>query len=265
MGILMIKRNIRRKGVGFFSNFSYSGEMVKDLSQGQPRIQFLTSGILIPKSSMTIDAWLLGGGGGGAGMIGGGGGSGTTVTERGIELAAGNRYEIIIGSGGNAGSSEDSGWLHGHIGGIGKTTEAFGYRAWGGDGGGSKSFQGGIRYAPACGGHGGSGGGAGSRAEGGKGGAGGKDGGNGEDPSNGGYYGVGNRDSTTEFGEGGKLYASGGSGGSHDGTVIPASEGGGGATGEAGQPNTGGGGGGADNTRTAGAGGSGIVVIRKAV
>lgn len=265
MGILMIKRNIRRKGVGFFSNFSYSGEMVKDLSQGQPRIRFLTSGILIPKSSMTIDAWLLGGGGGGAGKIGGGGGSGTTVTERGIELAAGNRYEIIIGSGGNAGSSEDNGWLNGHIGGIGNMTEAFGFKATGGDGGGSKNFPGSISYAPAYGGRGGSGGGAGSRAEGGKGGAGGKDGSNGNDPSNGGYYGNGNGISTTEFGEGGKLYASGGSGGSHDGTVIPASEGGGGATGEAGQPNTGGGGGGADNTRTAGAGGSGIVVIRKAV
>lgn len=279
MGVLMIKRNIRKRANGFFTNFSYSGEMEFDLSSGQARIRFLTSGILIPKSDVIIDAWLLAGGGAGGRKsgttyMGSGGGSGYTVTEKGIVLKANQEYEIVIGAGGIPGTASSLSY-------TGGSTKAFGFTAGGGWHAGRRMLIGGhYEVFASIGGDGSSGGGVGSMEYGYSGGMGGSDGADGNGDSNTSYDvnekpGRGMGISTTEFGEGtGRLYAAGGSGGSHDGTIVPGATGGGGATGADGEPNTGSGGGGegaiigADGVVSyigPGSGGSGIVVIRKAV
>lgn len=278
MSVLMIKRNLKQRATGFFTNFNYSGDMELDLTSAQARIRFLTSGVLVPKKNVNVDAWLVGGGGAGraksgTSAMGSGGGSGYTKTVKGIELIAGNEYEIVIG----AGAVPPPIYVGGESGGD---TTAFGFFAPGGYSAGSRLYSDGWEISPSIGGDGASGGGCGSRAFGTSGGMGGSNGADGnnsnnpiEDDNEKPGYGLGI--STTEFGEGiGRVYAAGGSGGSHDGTIVPGAEGGGGATGADGEPNTGSGGGGEGavigedgivSYIGPGSGGSGIVIIRKVV
>lgn len=278
MSVLMIKRNLKQRAVGFFTNFTYSGEMELDLTNAQARIRFLTSGMLVPKKNTKVDVWLVGGGGAGraksgTSAMGSGGGSGYTKTVKGIELLAGNEYEIVIG----AGAVPTSFYVGGESGG---NTSAFGLFAQGGYSAGSRPYSDGFEFSPSIGGDGASGGGCGSRAYGTSGGMGGSNGADGNfsnNPNQDGKEkpGYGAKISTTEFGESaGRIYAAGGSGGSHDGTIVPGAEGGGGATGADGEPNTGSGGGGEGavigedgivSYIGPGSGGSGIVIIRKAV
>jgi hypothetical protein len=236
-------------------SFSYTGKYRTEMIGDMWYIYLLTDGALKMNYSKTIDAFLVGGGGGGGGAGGGqngagGGGGGYTLTQKNVDITAGERYEIFIGAGGKGGSYSVAGK-------DGGETKAFGLTALGG-----KGTTGNV------GGDGGSGGGS----EGGSGGS------NGSDGVAGSSYhtaGKGQGTTTRAFGEvDGALYAGGGGGGNRDrsGSGFPGGEGGGGSgsngwgDGSDGTPNTGGGGGGAgepdDGINDGGNGGSGIVIIR---
>ena len=243
------------------TDFTYTGSYsFSSDSNGDWRLEFLTSGIFTPKKPIKVDAFLLGGGSGGrnAGSNPGGGGSGgRTFTQKNRVLSAGTAYSITIGNGGAANTA-------------GGNTQAFDYTANGGSLSAS-SYEG-------C--PGGSGGGAGVHSGYTNAGVGGSNG------SNGGASGTwnggtGQGTTTREFGEaGGKLYAGGGGGGGGQYSGSPDGAAGGagggakgglkqGGTGYSAVANTGGGGGGAGKRNdggavSGGAGGSGICIIRNA-
>lgn len=266
-------------GGGSKLEFEYSGNYNERLEDGV--VELLTTGVLILKNNVTIDAFLVGGGGsGGQAAISsssftvqgaGGGGSGYTKTIKGIELTKGTQYTIVIGSGGAAviPTGSQLAGKDAQNGNTGGSTTAFGSSAPGGVGG----------YGDRNGGAGGSGGGSAISLDPNNGGS---DGSNGKSSSGSGGSGQGT--TTREFGEiTGKLYAGGGSGGGYkNGSNIPSAggDGGGGNGGwyqngsqsysTEGQANTGSGGGGGGSMPTpangyvagGAAGGSGIVCIR---
>lgn len=279
MSVLMIKRNIKKRANGFFSNFSFDGEKRNELSDDERRVYFLTSGTLTVKSPVVIDVFLVGGGGSGSGAsssiinyAGGGGGGGYTLVANDITLRAGEMYPIVIGDGG----------VKGYIlGGDGGSTSAFGYTADGGKGGGllEENDDGTATYRIFYGGAGGSGGGSGAELSSPYGWKGGELGSDGREyrPSNYPNYnrgiggkGQGRSTAIFENNEHGPYFAGGGSGGSSTPAIVTGALGGGGASGENGEPNTGGGGGGITKTTVDGTtktigpgnGGSGVVVIR---
>lgn len=255
--------------------FSYSGnyELIDDGKSDNVqnwRLKLKSSGVLTFKRIATpIDIFCVGGGGGG--YLSGGGG-GYTKTAKNQPVTAGEKYSITIGSGGGVGGSA-------------------GVR------GGTTSF---ANMLSAEGGYGATAGGSGRGGDGGSGGGdwggagrAGNGGSNGSDGSanwievydaSAGWYwaednpaGQGQETTTTEFAEGGTLYAGGGGGGSNasntKNTGGYAGNGGGGqgacrgyagtAGATAGSTNTGGGGGGGNTDAHASmAGGSGIIVIR---
>ena len=220
-------------------DFTFTGdfEIVNDsdeaitTSQDNWKIRFLTSGTLtfteLRGAVNGIDVFLVGGGGSGACRssnsrnFGGGGGSGYTMTIRAVYVSTEVSYSLSIGSGGLSVKGD------GVCGKNGGTTSAFDATVSGGYGGGLPSGT------PNNGGKGGSNGGSGVGTN-----AGGIDGSPGQETT------------TREFGEtGGKLYASGGTGG----VSLPSS----------GTNNTGNGGDGSRGAES-GTGGSGIVIIRNA-
>lgn len=244
-----------------FSNGSHSSA----LKNGYWYIYLKASGTLkLTYAKSDVEVFLVGGGGGGCGGWSnacGGGGGGYVKTVKGVSIAGGTNYSIVVGAGGAKGASgggdyESGG--HSNPGSDGKQSSAFGYVAAGGKGGDGN------------GGDGGSGGGAGNHGNGGS------DGSNGKNGENQGatiYGGKGQGTTTREFGEAaGKLYAGGGGGGATVNTDEYGSGGSGGggdggtsgrANGSDGTANTGGGGGGARGVGNAGGkGGSGIVIIR---
>lgn len=278
MSVLMIKRNIRERGVGLFNNFAYTGKMQYDMSQGYAQIKFLTSGTLTVEKDVEVDAFLVGGGAAGEvtanddiGLQVGnrGGNGGETKTQKGITVAAGKKYDIVIGEGGKS-YETTTGFTRT----VGGTTRAFGYFAIGGD---SSYFN--VNYYDV--GSGGGGRGFGREGLGGDGGDDGEKGGNGSGwaSAKNSVGKAGQGTTTRAFGEtNGQLYAGGGAGTGNGNGAGRASEGGGGgmaysASGTAlginrdALENTGGGGCGAraGAAEKSGNGGSGIVIIRKAV
>lgn len=210
-------------------------------------------------------AFLVGGGGaGGAGddsgdskpwYGGGGGGGGYTTTVKNISVTPGQKYAVVVGSGGTPQTS-----------GTGGASSIAGIA----------SANGGANCLGSYGEDGGSGAGSGGESgSSGTGGAGGSDGGDGARNAAGMVGGKGQGSTTRKFGESGNtLYAGGGGGGGgqpHPGGA--GGNGGGGAGGAVlqvgtnGAANTGGGGGGSgvnygsDEHKSGGRGGSGIVII----
>lgn len=207
-------------------------------------------------------AFLVGGGGaGGAGddsgnskpwYGGGGGGGGYTTTVKNISVTPGQKYAVVVGSGGTPQTSGSGGTSS--IAGVG-------------------SAKGGTNCLGSYGEDGGSG--AGSGGESGAGSNGGSDGGDGVRNSDGMAGGKGQGSTTRKFGESGNtLYSGGGGGGG--GQPYPGGSGGSGGGGAGGAvlqvgtngaANTGGGGGGSgvnygsDEHKSGGRGGSGIVII----
>lgn len=254
MGVLLIAR--RRSLVKGVNIVSYTGTYEKG-SNGD--IRFLTGGTLVLENDVVIDAFLVGGGG--AGKYGGGGG-GYTKTARGVQLIAGQEYEIVIGEGAKAATTSTT---YAEKGGA---TSAFGITAEGGGVAGPSTSS--SSTARLSGGPGGSGGGGGGSANGADGGA---NGANGGSVSSYGAGGTGQGYTTRAFGEeSGAVYAAGGGGcggegktqgiggepgagdGSYGGEGVDASA----------VPNTGSGGGGTWKSEgRVSYGGSGIVIIRK--
>lgn len=210
-------------------------------------------------------AFLVGGGGaGGAGddsgdskpwYGGGGGGGGYTTTVKNISVTPGQKYAVVVGSGGTPQTS-----------GAGGTSSIAGVG----------SAKGGTNCLGSYGEDGGSGAGSGGESgSSGAGGAGGSDGGDGVRNAAGMVGGKGQGSTTRKFGESGNtLYSGGGGGGGgqpHPGGA--GGNGGGGAGGAVlqvganGGNNTGGGGGGSgvnygsSEAKSGGKGGSGIVII----
>ena len=186
-------------------DFDYSGyyELVDDNDEiittptKNWKLRLLTSGTLkiLNMEADSIDVFLVGGGGGGStSNTGSAGGGGYTRTEKNISLELNKEYEIVIGDGGDDGTTSSD--MH-----DGKESSAFGFKAAGGKGG-KEYYRGGN-------------GGSGGATSGGKYGEDGFNSTGGED-----YPGQGQRyvegpngetGSTREFGEStGKLYASGG-------------------------------------------------------
>ena len=210
-------------------------------------------------------AFLVGGGGaGGSGdhsgnskpwYGGGGGGGGYTTTVKNISVTPGQKYAVVVGSGGTPQTS-----------GTGGTSSIAGIA----------SANGGTNCLGSYGEDGGSGAGSGGESgSSGSGGNGGSDGGDGARNAAGMVGGKGQGSTTRKFGESGNtLYSGGGGGGGgkpHPGGA--GGNGGGGAGGNVlnagtnGAANTGGGGGGggvnyvSDEHKSGGKGGSGIVII----
>lgn len=229
--------------------FTYTGdyETILDDNGVDWRIKFKTSGTLtfgkLNSAKNGIDVFMVGGGGAGSGHAyttsSGGGGGGYTHTEKRVLVQPNVAYPIFVGSGGAAATPSASG-------GNGTASTAFDITAAGG--------MAGVRSSNAPrGGNGGSGGGTNGYT-------GGSDGANG----GGARGGVGQGNTTREFGEPtGDLYAGGGAGYSGD-SNIQGGGGGGGSSSEAGKTNLGGGGGGGNYSNHGKAGGSGIVIIRNA-
>ena len=183
------------------SDFTYTGTYTwVDDGGGSWRLKFLTSGTFTPKKPVIIDLFIVGGGGGGSGAKvgsyeGSGGGAGWANTTLGRSLSAGVGYPIVIGDGGAGGGDSADG-------GNGVNTTAFGLAAGGGEGG---------RAIGKRGGNGGSGGGGGIAI-------GGSNGSNGGAGS--GYTaGVGQGNTTKEFGDSASsvIYSAGGGGAGSDG------------------------------------------------
>lgn len=210
-------------------------------------------------------AFLVGGGGaGGAGEDsgnskpwygGGGGGGGYTTTVKNISVNPGQKYAVVVGSGGTPQTS-----------GTGGTSSIAGIA----------SANGGTNCLGSYGEDGGSGAGSGGESgSSGSGGNGGSDGGDGARNAAGMVGGKGQGSTTRKFGESGNtLYAGGGGGGGGQPWPGGAGGSGGGGAGGAvlqvganGGNNTGGGGGGggvnygSDEHKSGGKGGSGIVII----
>ena len=210
-------------------------------------------------------AFLVGGGGaGGSGdhsgnskpwYGGGGGGGGYTTTVKNISVTPGQKYAVVVGSGGTPQTS-----------GTGGTSSIAGIA----------SANGGTNCLGSYGEDGGSGAGSGGESgSSGSGGNGGSDGGDGARNAAGMVGGKGQGSTTRKFGESGNtLYSGGGGGGGgqpHPGGA--GGNGGGGAGGNVlnagtnGAANTGGGGGGggvnygSDEGKSGGKGGAGIVVL----
>ena len=218
-------------------SFTYTGFcQTKNDENGNWRIKFLTSGTFTPLKDMIIDVFLVGGGGSGCTSLANascGGGGGYTKTSKSIALIANTAYPIIIGDGGKASASGNSGG----------SSSGFDVSVNGGSSGTSKK-----------GGTGGSGGGGGAKGNG------------GSDGSDGGGTkgGAGQGTTTREFGEStGDLYAGGGGAGGGQNSPGAGGDGGGGngnnGGGSDGTIYTGGGGGAGS---TGGDGGSGVIVIR---
>ena len=211
-----------------------------DDGSGNWRFKFLSSGKLKTSVNYLLDAFLVGGGGGGGKVTdyyGGGGGGGYTTTSF-IKMKKNTEYTITIGAGGTYETA-------------GGATSAFGITAAGGSGAVNKA--------------GGAGGSGGAFAVSGKGGSDGANGGG----CGSGSCGIGQGNTTREFGEStGQLYAGGGGSGYNNSNGGAGGAGGGGAGGHNkkginGTANTGGGGGGGGHSGYAGGtGGSGIVIIR---
>lgn len=281
-------------GGEIIDGYNYTGEAEYiDDGEGNWRIKFLSSGILSLAQDVNVDIFAVGGGSGGfTGFTGsvrlinqkagydvtktyyecGGGGSGGSVAMlEGRTLQSKYSYEIVIGEGGAQNSPGGETKINGVISAAGGTVTHYNDSK-------SGTVEGGESFTGAWGG---TGGGAGSKNTWEPsspeptqlsriGGSGGTDGGNGS----GWGLGMGQGDSTREFGEvGGTLYAGGGAGGSLSSTVYQGGAGGGGngaSTSQAatnGAPNTGSGGGGgcySVNGGAAGSGGSGILIIRNA-
>ena len=184
--------------IGGLPQFTYTGEYtLLDDGDKNWRIKLLTSGTLtFTKAPGLVDVFLVGGGGGASGSVRrcGGGAGGKTLTTM-ISLEA-TSYDIVIGSGGNAGTTAGT---------KGGDTTAFGLTATGGGAG-----KGGSNTTDSKGGSGGTGGS-------------GCDAGGGEDGSNGkgSWPGTGQGTTTREFGEeDGDLYSGGGAGGGNDSVKI---------------------------------------------
>lgn len=239
-------------------------------------VELLAGGTIVFLEPKVIDLFMVGGGGAGGsehrgnGGFGGGGG-GYTRTVRKVNVVANNPYQVTIGGGAPSGANAVAGGA-----------SEFGvYQVLGGE---TPTTAEDTSATSSAGANGGSGGGGGRNRKS-DGGAGGSDGANGEAASATG--GVGQLDTTREFGEvAGKLYAGGGGGGTYISAqypiYAPGGGGGGGAGGwssssagesqapGAGGANTGGGGGGGTHV-TGGdsydgaSGGSGIVCFRESV
>ena len=289
MSIIIGKALIAGGGTAKRLEFEYTGTYNERLEDGV--VEFLTTGVLKFKKEAAIDAFLVGGGSGGcSGWYidgsnyggGGGGAGGFTKTLLNIIPRTNLEYEIVIGTGGSAGSSKsnNNNALVVTSPTNGGDTVAFGATAGGGKV--STAITSGRSLSSVnwpyliCGGSGGSGGGQ-SVGRGitlpfnvaGAGGSDGSDGGAANPQPNATKYPIGTGQGTTtrEFGETtGKLYAGGGGAGNILGTPTSGGAGGGGngGSGMTATPNTGGGGGGANegSVNTGGAGGSGIVCIR---
>lgn len=255
--LLIIRRNEPILGIAIAS---YTGDFEKDPNTGH--IRFLTNGTLVLKQDVIIDAFLVGGGG--AGKYGGGGG-GYTKTAHGLQLTAGQEYEIVIGEGAKAATTTAT---YAKEGGA---TSAFGITANGGGiAGQTTSTSSATRLT---GGPGGSGGGGGSGTAPGDGGS---NGASGESSPNKGTGGAGQGYTTRAFGEeNGDLYAAGGGGcpGAQTGAVGIGGEPGAGdgiyettsTVNVSAAPNTGSGGGGTYKSEgRVSNGGSGVVIIREA-
>ena len=132
-------------------DFTYSGncEVIDDSTEMGVnwRIKFLTSGILKFADNIAIDVFLVGGGGGGrygftdkqgaattVNRGAGGGGGGYTKTLSNIILTGDISYTIVIGDGGNYGSSGN-----GRPGGNTSISEITNGSVTGGNGGGNNS------------------------------------------------------------------------------------------------------------------------------
>ena len=242
-------------------DFTYTGDCQiiddsNDVSGTQWRVKFLTSGILKFADNIAIDVFLVGGGGGGRNGYtekvsattysrgAGGGGGGYTKTLSNIILTGDISYIIVIGDGGNYGSSGN-----GSSGGITSISDVTDCSVNGGNGGGNNSDTAVARYK---GGDGGSGGGSGynsiTREEYGVGGSDGSDG-------SGSIPGKGQGTTTREFGDpAATLYSTGGSGGDYttSGTELPIENSGNGGVGGYGK----------SSSYNASNGSSGIIVIR---
>jgi mucin-19 len=247
---------------------------------------------LVLTSSVPIQYVLVaGGGGGGAGNAAGGGAGGLIEIS---ETLASGTYPIVIGQGGNGGSSSSLGSDGANSTAFGKTAIGGGGGAWddksgrpGGSGGGGAddptSLGGaGLQPGSASGGYGNRGGNVSEPNSSGGGGGGGGAGGagadvvnNNEDPNQH-YGGIGRTSSiinaigaATGLGHlsSGNYYFAGGGSGAYktSATVVAARAGGGGTGGNGGSAtaNTGGGGGGAQGAN-GGAGASGVCVVRYA-
>lgn len=236
-------------------DFTWTGDdstyLVLNDGDNNWRIKFLSSGVFTPLKDMTIDSFLVSGGGSGSYYShftpeesSAGGGGGYTKTIKAISLKANTPYDIVVGAGGAALTSNGTG-------NAGGDTSAFGETVTGGFGGGK--YDTGSKAS--IGGNGGSGGGGGAVKSKyvGNGGSDGSDG-----TRNGG---TGQGTTTKEFGENtGKLYSGGGGGyrrSSKETTLGTGGDGGGADAKNSASDNTGGGGG-----AQGGAGGSGIVIIR---
>lgn len=228
-------------------DFSWTGGdgtyQVLDDGGGNWRIKFLSSGTFTPLKDVEIDAFLVGGGSAGCNSLRSshGGNGGYTTTTKGIVLAKGTAYSVVIGAGGVYYVADGT-----PVGGAGGASSAFGVTA---NGGSQVSYSG----------DGGAGGCGGALAR-----TNGLSIPGGSDGGNGGSQGQGT--TTREFGEAdGQLY-SGGGGAYYNSNyhADPGAGGGGGYSGspQPGDPNTGGGGCGTGGN-AGGSGGSGIVVIRK--
>lgn len=244
-------------------DFTYSGncEVIDDSTEmgANWRIKFLTSGILKFADNIAIDVFLVGGGGGGRhgytqkvgsattrSYGGGGGGGGYTKTLSNIILTGDISYTIVIGDGGNYGSSGN-----GKPGGNTSISDVTDCSVNGGNGGGNSSDTAAADYK---GGDGGSGGGSGYSpfsVEGQAYGLGGSDGSDG----GGAVPGKGQGTTTREFGDpAATLYSTGGSGGDSttSGTELPIENSGNGGVGGYGK----------SSSYNGSNGSSGIIVIR---
>lgn len=256
--------------LSFMPSFSFNGTYEEiDDGNGNWRIKLKSSAEFTPINLGTgnglVDIFCVGGGGGGN-LSGGGGGY--TSTVRGVTLASGQKYSAIVGAGGGVGARGGTTAFSSLISAAGGYPGKTGGSGRGGDGGSGGGDFGGTGRA----------------------GSGGSNGSDGYanwieiyDSSAGWYWaedtpaGQGQESTTTEFGEGGTLYAGGGGGGSapSNGKNIKGYGGNGGGGGGAcrgtgttlaatsGSPNTGGGGGGGNSDGySSKPGGSGIIVIR---
>jgi len=286
---------VRHKINGYIDNIvSTSGDNVtRNETEEFEYAEFKTDGTIFFHEDIKCDVLVVGGGGGGGHNGGGGGGGGQVkyYTDEITSFKTGEAYSfttgtymINIGSGGSAGTSDNT---YGGNGGTSSIVQDYDattvLTAGGGGGGGGKYIKGAIGVGGGGGGgHGGSytgglstgDGGPGGNAYSGRTGGGGggganvanKNGGNGTS-SQGGSGGVGVNIDIVGASQG---YGGGGGGGTWDiATQIVGTEGGGnGATryqaSSNGMSGTGGGGGGGGHTEntTAGDGGSGIVIIR---
>ena len=251
-----------------------------EVIQPQMPLEIKSSGVfVVPAGVTSIDLFLVGGGGGSGytdnGKASGGGGGGRTKTYKdsesgykdggAIAVTPGEAWNVVIGSGGSAGTNASKN------GGTGGTTRFYKGDTEYNAAGGSGSLY--ASSASSVGANGGSGGGGGGTTTSGQaGGAGGSNGNSGSTSATDVSGGTGQGHTTRAFGDAaGTLYAGGGGGGGTLSGGIPGGDGGGGTggsrtVGTGGSANTGGGAGGScagtDTPRNGAPGGSGIAIVR---